>query len=189
MQGFYLPSFCLPGSLNFIFRKCLRKSSTVECESEFSQYIFKNTFCCALICTVSIYLLLPHVLIFPYFLSYSLSGRHFIGPVSVPPSSQVRAGLLEKVPNQPSAKVKLHLLGANWRPWQLKLKTVTIPKWVARQKLSPNLARQCICGAELHETGGLSFCHFGGNLLNRRAETLSSNSALASTTLETSAKH
>ena len=30
LQGFYIPSFCLPGSFNFIFPKFLQ-SSTVEC--------------------------------------------------------------------------------------------------------------------------------------------------------------
>ena len=38
----------------------------------------------------------------------------------------------------------------------LQIKTVTVPKgWVARQKLSPNLGRQCIREELRRETGGL----------------------------------
>ena len=67
------------------------------------------------------------------------------------------AGLHDNVPDRPSAIYRLHLLGANWRPRHLKIKTVTLPKrWIARQKLSPNLGRQCIWAELLQETGGLS---------------------------------
>ena len=62
---------------------------------------------------------------------------------------------------------RLHLLGANWRPWHLNLKLSLSQKGVvARQKVSPNLERQCISWAELHETGGLS-ATLAVNLLGR----------------------
>ena len=54
----------------------------------------------------------------------------------------------------PSAKVAP--VGCQLATMTLKIKTVTVPKrWVAQQKLSPKLGRQCIW-AELRETGGLS---------------------------------
>ena len=51
---------------------------------------------------------------------------------------------------------RLNLLGVSWRPWHLQLKLPLSQKGgCARQRLSPNLGRQCLW-AELHETGGLS---------------------------------
>ena len=68
-----------------------------------------------------------------------------------------RAGLHDDVPDRPSAKVAS--VGCQLATMALQIKTVTIPFgmqwWVAGQKWSPSLGRQCIW-AELHETEGLS---------------------------------
>ena len=41
-----------------------------------------------------------------------------------------RAGLHDNVLDRPSAKEVFALLGANWRPWRLKIKPVSIPQKV-----------------------------------------------------------
>ena len=57
---------------------------------------------------------------------------------------------------KPTLRQGCTCLGANWRPWRLKLKlSLSRKRWVSGQKSSPNLGRQCIW-SELHETGGLS---------------------------------
>ena len=70
---------------------------------------------------------------------------------------RLEPGLACTTASQTDFLPRLPLLGANWRPWPLKIKTVTIPKGGlhGRSCLSPNLGRQCIW-AELQETGGLS---------------------------------
>ena len=52
---------------------------------------------------------------------------------------------------------RLYLMGSNWRPWHLKIKTVTIPKggWHGRSCHPIWEVSQCIW-AELQEAGGLS---------------------------------
>ena len=87
-----------------------------------------------------------------------LPGR-FSQQVAARSANSSWAGLHDTVfPDRPSVRQGCTCwVPTSWRPWHLKLKTVTIPKrWAARQKLAPNLGRQCIIWAELHETGGLS---------------------------------
>ena len=75
-------------------------------------------------------------------------------PHTGPFPSESRAGLQDNVPDQPSAKVAP--VGCQLGTMAYKSKNCHYPKrWVAGQKLSPNLGRQCT-RAELHETGGLS---------------------------------
>ena len=50
---------------------------------------------------------------------------------------------------------RLHLLGANWRPWHLQLKLPLSQKVGCTAEIVTDLGRQCIW-AELHGTGGLS---------------------------------
>ena len=74
-------------------------------------------------------------------------------PISAPLGGNPGLGCTTTSQTNPPAR--LHMSGANWRPWHLQLKlSVSQKVAVARQKLSPNLGRQCIW-AELHETGGL----------------------------------
>ena len=67
---------------------------------------------------------------------------------------------------RPTLRQGANLLGANWRPWRLKLKPSLSQKvGFAREKFSSNLGRQCVW-AELQETGGLS-ATLGVNRLGR----------------------
>ena len=64
-------------------------------------------------------------------------------------------GLHDNIPDRPSS-AKVAPVGCQLVTTALTIKTGTNPKrWVARQKLPPNLGSQCIW-AELHKTGGLS---------------------------------
>ena len=57
--------------------------------------------------------------------------------------------------NQTDPPLRLHLLGANWRPWHLQLKLSLSQKVGCTAEVVTQSGRQCIW-AELLETGGLS---------------------------------
>ena len=93
----------------------------------------------------------------------------------------------DDVPDRPSAKVAP--VGCQLATMSLKIKTVTIPKrWIARQKLSPNLGRQCIW-AQFDETGALSATDLGSKsagTLSRNPSQLSAPSSSSSSSSSTS---
>ena len=88
------------------------------------------------------------------------------------------AGLHDNVPDRPSARVALivlHLLGANWRPWHLKLKLSPSPKGGLRGTSCHPIWDVGASALSCTRLAARTFCHLGG----KSAGTLSCNPALA----------
>ena len=68
---------------------------------------------------------------------------------------EFKAGLHDNVPDRPHAKV-LHLLGASWRPWPLKLKLSLPQKVGCTADVVALIWDVSASGLSLHEIGGLS---------------------------------
>ena len=71
-------------------------------------------------------------------------------------AGSVKPGLGCTTTSQTDPPPRLHLLGANWRPWHLKLKLSLSQKvGCTADVVTQSIGRQCVW-AELHEAGGLS---------------------------------